>query len=271
MRLSRRRFVALLGAACAGLLADSLLIEPALSLEVSHVELRLRVEGPLRVLHITDLHFVGGPLTPIYQASLDAARAAGPDLIAVTGDLISTAGGARQALDFVSKLASLAPVYVVPGNWEYWSLGEGGVEGFLSEMEGLGRVRALVNDSEEFGGVQLVGVDDPHLLRSDLSLALARAGRGPRVLLAHSPEVIGEAAGRVDAVLAGHTHGGQVALPLIGPLYVPVRAEYRKYASGLFLERGTYMYVCRGVGTSLVPVRLMCRPEVAVVDLAPSG
>lgn len=273
MRVSRRKFIALLGAACAGLLADSLLIEPALLLEVSRVELRLGVEEPLRVLHVTDLHFGGPSIPTIHRASLDAARAAGADLIAVTGDLISRAASAGEALDFVAELAKLAPVYVVPGNWEYWSLGESGeeVSSFLGELEGLGEVRALVNDAEEFAGVQLVGVDDPHLLRSDLDEALSRAKEGPRVLLAHSPEIIREAAGRVEVVLAGHTHGGQVVLPLVGPPYVPVRPGFRKYASGLFLEGGTYMYVCRGVGTSLVPLRFMCRPEVAVIDLAPLG
>ncbi|MCX8204622.1 MAG: metallophosphoesterase [Candidatus Nezhaarchaeota archaeon] len=270
MRVTRRRFLALLGAAFAGCAIDAL-IEPALLLEVSHVELRLDIEEPLRILHVTDLHFGGGSPPSIYQVALDAVKTVEPSFIALTGDLISRAASASQAVDFVAKLTSYAPIYAVPGNWEYWSLGEGGVRSFLSQLEGLGRVRTMVNDAEEVAGIQVVGVDDPHLLRSDLDSALAKAGRGLKVLLAHSPEIIRDAAGRVDVVLAGHTHGGQVALPLIGPPYVPVRAEYRRYARGLFLEKGTYMYVCRGVGTSLVPLRFMCRPEVVIVDLLPIG
>ena len=268
MRLTRRRFLALLGASALGCLVDASLVEPYLALEVSHVELSVGVEEPLRLMHVTDLHFGNQLLSNIYEAALSVVRSADPDLIAVTGDLVSKPEGVEDAVDFVAELAAQAPTYVVPGNWEYWSLGEG-VQGFLEELEAVGEVEALVDDSAELGEVCIVGVDDPYLHRSRLSEALDGAHGGVKVPLAHSPQIIGEARGRVDVVLAGHTHGGQVSLPFIGPLYVPLPAEYRRYVAGLFEEQGTYMYVCRGLGTSVAPLRFMCRPEVAVVDLLP--
>jgi len=269
LRLTRRRFLAALGGVALGLLVDGSLIEPQLALEVAHLELGVGVEQPLRVAQVTDLHFGNNLLFNVYEAALSAVGGARPDLIAVTGDLVSKPTAVEEALDFVSKLASRAPVYIVPGNWEYWSLGEG-VQGFLEELESQGEVKALVNDSVEALGIDVVGVDDPFLGRDDLDAALRGARGGVKLLLAHSPQIIGRARGRVSIALTGHTHGGQVNVPLLGPLYVPLPAEYRRYVSGLFNEGGTYMYVCRGLGTSLVPVRLMCRPELLILDLAPA-
>jgi predicted MPP superfamily phosphohydrolase len=269
-KLTRRRFLALMGAAALGLAADASLIEPYLALEVSHLELHVGVRRALRVLQVTDLHFGNSLLPLIYEAALSAAQSAHPDLVAVTGDLISKAEGVEAAISFTAQLSSLAPTYVVPGNWEYWSLGgRAEVEGFLKALEGAGNVKALVNEAVEVGEVNLLGVDDPYLGLDELDEALQGCRGGVKVLLAHSPQIIEKARGRVDVVLAGHTHGGQLHIPLIGPLFVPLPSKYRRYVAGLFEEDGTYMYVCRGVGMSLAPLRFMCRPEVAVVDLRP--
>ena len=269
-KLSRRRFLALMGAAALGLAADTSLVEPYLALEVSHLELHVGVRRALRILQVTDLHFGNSLLPFAYEAALSAARSAHPDLVAVTGDLISKAEGVEAAISFIAQLSRLAPTYVVPGNWEYWSLGEGvEVEGFLKSLEEAGGAKVLVNESDEVGGVDLLGVDDPYLGLDDLDEALRGSRGGVKVLLAHSPQVIGKAEGRVDVVLAGHTHGGQLHIPFIGPLFVPLPSKYRKYVAGLFEEGGTYVYVCRGVGMSLAPLRFMCRPEVAIVDLRP--
>ncbi len=251
-----------------GVTVDSTLIEPYFTLEVSHVELNVGVKKPLRLIHVTDLHFGTSLLANAYEATVEAVKNVKPDFIAVTGDMVSKAEAVQQAVDFLAKLSSCAKTYVVPGNWEYWSLGDG-VDYFLRRLEDTGRIEALVDRSVEMGGFSLLGVDDPYLGRSNLKEALRGAKGNVKVLLAHSPQIIEEASGRVDVVLAGHTHGGQVCLPFIGPVYVPLPGRFKRYAAGLFKEDGTHLYVCRGIGMSFLPARFMCKPEVAVVDLLP--
>lgn len=244
------------------------MVEPYFALEVSHVKLNVGVERTVRIVQVTDLHFGLSLLTNAYDAVIEAVKTAKPNVIAVTGDLVSKAEAAQQAVDFVAKLSSYASTYVVPGNWEYWSFGDG-VNDFLKSLEGAGKVEVLVDRSVEVDGFSLLGVDDPYLGRSNLKKALREARGGVKMLLAHSPQIIEEASGKVEVVLAGHTHGGQVRLPFIGPAFVPLPDRFKRYAAGLFKEGGTYLYVCRGVGMSFIPARFMCKPEVAVVDLLP--
>jgi predicted MPP superfamily phosphohydrolase len=106
LKLTRRRFLALMGAAALGLAADASLIEPYLALEVSHVELHVGVRKALRVLQVTDLHFGNSLLPLIYEAALSAARSIRPDLVAVTGDLISKAEGVEAAISFIAQLSA---------------------------------------------------------------------------------------------------------------------------------------------------------------------
>jgi hypothetical protein len=115
------------------------------------------------------------------------------------------------------------------------------------------------------GKLYLAGVDDLWAGRKDVSRALAGMGRQQlKVLLTHNPDIV-EEVNRVglDLVLAGHTHGGQVRLPLIGPLVVPSIYGAR-YACGLFHFGETKMYVNRGLGVVSPPVRFLVRPEITV-------
>ncbi len=273
MKLTRRRFLALLAGGLAPLTLDLSFIEPYLFVETSHISITLPkpLTSTLRILHVTDTHFGNSLVSFVYEAVVSRAKEAKPDLIAYTGDLVSKAESFEDALSFVEALASEAPVFVVWGNWDHWSLG-GEIGELKKHLEDIEGVKVLVNEGEAFrDDVYIVGVDDPYLWRSDLSQALSNApDTCVKVLLAHSPQIIGEAAGKVDVVLAGHTHGGQVVIPLVGPLFVPLPSEYRRFLAGAFFEDGTYMYVSRGIGMSLLPVRFLCPPEVAVIDLEES-
>jgi hypothetical protein len=115
------------------------------------------------------------------------------------------------------------------------------------------------------GKLYLAGVDDLWAGRKDVSRALAGMGRQQlKVLLTHNPDIVEEVNGvGLDLVLAGHTHGGQVRLPLIGPLVVPSIYGTR-YACGLFDFGKTKMYVNRGLGVVPPPVRFLVRPEITV-------
>ena len=268
MKMSRRRFISSL-LALGGLAAiDVGVLEPRVILSVSEVELSFDSGWgyTLTVAHVSDIHMPPGP-SLVYEQAVKRVEERKPDLIVFTGDSLSSEAGKDEAKEFLSRLSELAPTYAVWGNWDYYSLGHR-VPGYGEELEREG-VEILANEATRIeGGVWLVGVDDPYTARDDLGKALSGVPREAfKILLAHSPQVIGEARDRVDLVLAGHTHGGQVRLPLIGPLYVPLPSQYRGYVSGLYEVGGMKLYVNRGLGTSILPVRLLCPPELTIYTL----
>jgi predicted MPP superfamily phosphohydrolase len=234
--------------------------------EVRLSELPAGFEGA-RIALISDLHV--GPhfgLADVRRVG-DAVNALQPDAVVLLGDFV-----ARDPADaaVVSEgLAHLTPplgVYAVLGNHDQW-VDTNQVSFLLSR----GNVRVLRNNGlplERRGDrLWLAGIEDIRTGRPNPRAALAGARPGDRkILLAHNPMAVrGAAPLGVDLVLAGHTHGGQVQLPLIGPLVLPIRD--RSLAQGLVSTAGTQIYVTRGVGVGTPPVRLGSRPEIPVVVL----
>lgn len=118
-------------------------------------------------------------------------------------------------------------------------------------------------------GVYLIGVDDPWTGRDNLVQAMEGIENDiPKILLAHAAEIIDKAVEkRIDLVLVGHTHGGQINFPVLGRLIQPLSEYGRKYLSGLFKMNSTYLYANRGIGTSVIPVRFNCPPEITLIKL----
>ncbi len=118
-------------------------------------------------------------------------------------------------------------------------------------------------------GVYLIGVDDPWTGRDDLAKAMEGTEDDvPKVLLAHAAEIIdGGVREKIDLILVGHTHGGQVNIPIVGRLIQPLSEYGRRYISGLFKIDSAYLYVNRGVGTSFLPIRFACPPEITLIEL----
>jgi len=117
--------------------------------------------------------------------------------------------------------------------------------------------------------IYLVGVDDPDTSYDNLSYAIKNIEEKdiPKILLAHSPEIIEDIAGQnIDLILAGHTHGGQIKIPFVRPFWVPTK-YHGKYANGLFKINNSYLYVNRGVGTTFLPIRFNCPPEITLIEL----
>ncbi len=113
----------------------------------------------------------------------------------------------------------------------------------------------------------MIGVDDPHSGYDNIDKAVAEVeGNSFKVLLAHSPEIFRKITGKkINLVLAGHTHGCQVGIPLLCDLFLPLNYD-KKYKKGLFEENSTYLYVSRGVGTTIVPFRLNALPEITIIN-----
>jgi len=116
----------------------------------------------------------------------------------------------------------------------------------------------------------LVGLDDLWTRGNHLQSTLAAIqDKGPIILLTHNPDVFPDTPERVMLTLAGHTHGGQVNLPLVGRPIVPSKFGSR-YAYGLVEENGKKLFVTGGVGTSIIPVRFRVKPEIAILTLIPT-
>ncbi len=252
----------------------ALVVEPYILVTVTKLYFKTSYcTSNYRIVFLSDLHFNGEATNPLYNLryglTLLLVAKVKPDLIVIGGDLVSNPQGVNESLHYVILLSSIAPVIIVPGNWEYWS--GINVDRYLNTLNSVDNVTVLRSSNMLINGkcrLVVVGVDDPYTSRDDLSKALQGVPTGIyKLLIAHSPQVIGKARGKVDLILAGHTHGGQVVIPFIGPLIAPLPEEYRRHVAGLYNINGTLMYVSRGIGTSIYPVRFMSPPEIVVVEL----
>jgi len=195
-----------------------------------------------------------------------------PDFIFITGDFVDpvtkliTDRGLSSVKIFWQKLAQQHKnqVFAVLGNHDTEL-----VKNYLTASG----IRVLDNEHEKiFLGkdyIYLIGVDDPWTGRDDLTRAMEGTEKdGLKILLAHSPDIIDKAAKqKIDLVLVGHTHGGQVNIPVLGRL-IQFLSEYgKKYTKGLFEINSTYLYVNRGIGTSVFPIRFNCQPEITLIEL----
>ena len=273
-------------ASCLGGSLYSTLLEPSW-IEVTRVEVRLPgLPGALdwlTVVQLSDFH--RGPHVSAEEVrhSVEMANALEADLIVLTGDYVYQKAG--YSADCAQELGGLRAgygVFAVLGNHDVWT----GPDEVAGNLSGAG-IRVLRNEGVpvEIGGVDLwlAGVEDTgyagtsfgdfraiwQATAAELGRTLAGIPAGaPRILLVHNPdfcEMLPE--GRVDLIVCGHTHGGQVRLPFIGPPIVP-SCFGRKYAGGLVDGQRAPIYVNRGIGLIAPPVRFNCRPEITVLRLS---
>ena len=231
-----------------------------------------------RILFISDLH-----RRTITDDLITRCKSAGPtDLVLIGGDLREKGVPLQRSRDNVRKLSSIAPVYMVYGNHDY--------DDDIRPLEVMlheERVRLLHNESvvlEQNDGsrIRLSGVDDPRTKRDRLEMALSEPADGDQVftlLLAHDPAIafrMGKS-DSIDLILCGHTHGGQVALPFIGPVMRwPFEQTYwrgwfdlpKRETTGAWLPR---LFVSCGYGTSKLPIRLLAPAELHLFTLRSSA
>lgn len=191
------------------------------------------------------------------------------DLIVITGDVFDQSTG--TSLDYADTvlggLAAKYGIYFVFGNNDSY-LGKQRVIERLAAIN----IKTLVNERVcvklNNSTIDLVGVDDPYSQNANLPRALAGAGPEPKILLAHTPEIIYEALKyKVDLTLVGHTHGGQITIPLMPRLITNVGPGYERYISGLYKVGNIQMYVNRGLGENDINMRFLTRPEITVITL----
>jgi len=222
-----------------------------------------------QILHLSDTH--AGPfLSPAMLARrLAAAASLRPDLVAFTGDLATSGRGRVEAVaDLLAGLSTRDGVAAVLGNHDHW-IGEERVIAALSHrgIQVLANSHLAISRGE--ATLFIAGVNDAsYLQRDDLAAALKGIPHNaPIILLSHSPDIASKPlAAHASLVLTGHTHGGQVVLPSIGPLYTPSRLG-RKRASGLHRIAGRWLFINRGLGEIFPPLRINCPPEIALLTL----
>lgn len=239
--------------------------------EVTRVRIESRkLKGatrPVRVVHISDLHCDPQPRLEERLPGIIAAER--PDLIIFTGDSLNSPDGLPVLRALLPRLAQIAPTFAVRGNWDIWYWGR-------EELFGGTGVRELNGEAVkvEAAGASLWVAGAPVGGAEKIEAALDAAPPDAfRLFLYHYPDEIPEVStkGKADLYCAGHTHGGQVALPLYGAL-ITLSKFGKKYESGLYREGETWLYVNRGIGMEgghAPRVRFFARPEVTVIELVP--
>jgi len=216
----------------------------------------------LRILHLSDLHFCGTPDRSFYHHVIQRCLAWDADIVAVTGDFVDTDQHHRWIVPILGRLRWKVAAFAILGNHDAWR----DPALIRRRLRRIG-MRVLGNGWEtlEVRGQPMVviGHEGPWFGLPELSGCPAT---GFRLCLSHTPDNFGWAQQhRIDLVLAGHVHGGQIRLPLVGSIFVPSKFS-RRYDGGTFREGPTVMHVSRGLAGE-VPLRYNCRPEVSLVVL----
>lgn len=256
-QISRRKFFLTTLLATSGAMGvDATCIEPT-RLQVRQVRLG---SGPpaCRLVHFSDIHHKGD--RPYLKNVVDTINSASPDFVCFTGDLVEERRHLPAALEILSGIR--APLFGVPGNHDFWSrIPFAPVEECFAATGGAW----LLNSSQEIAGgkINLIGT---MCLFPQLPVPPANP-QARNILLTHYPAHANRLGARTfDLVLAGHSHGGQVRLPLYGSIVLP--SHVGDYDLGLFQTPAGPLYVNPGIGyIGPYDIRFNCRPEITVIEI----
>jgi len=243
--------------------------------------------GSLRILHVSDLHFVRSDRAKArFLAALPR-----PDIAVVTGDILGEPEAVQSSVAALREVRGRLGSYFVLGSNDYYAPkplnylvyfrrrrrhrpGRRSRDAELRAMLEADGWQYLANRraslSRDGLRMELVGLDDPHIERHDLRVAIRTDSGALGIAVVHSPDPAPElAALGYDLILTGHTHGGQVRMPLVGALVTNSTIPTR-LCMGMSRVGRTYLHVSPGLGTSkFAPFRFLCRPEATVLDLVP--
>jgi predicted MPP superfamily phosphohydrolase len=262
--MTRRQVLRAASAAVIGGSAlDAFAIEPRwLSVTRGAVDvpnLPSELEG-FTIAHVTDVHLTS--IGVVHRAIGDALAREKPDVVAVTGDVVDADAHVAQIAPFVSLLRSGGSrVVATLGNWEHW----GGVNvTTLADAYRASGARLLVNESLAIDrGATIVATDDSCSGFADLTRSFRDVTSDrPRILLSHAPGIFEGRVPSAALALSGHTHGGQVTA-LTKSIVVPPGSG--RFVAGAYETPSVPLYVSRGIGTSIVPARFFCRPELVLL------
>ena len=268
-RFTRRRFLAGAGTGAVAFAVDACGIEPA-RVEVTRHDIPLPATAigldGVRIAQVSDTHLTGNRRAADRAAALLARER--PDIVVLTGDICEDADGLAALTALVRTIGGTAATAAIYGNWERKAHIP---EALLSRAYERAGAELLVSRaiSVPFGSarLRLVGLDDARYVGPDLDRALAGPGGDAEIWLVHCPwygDLMPDDVVPPLALLAGHTHGGQVRLPGWTP-YTPPGSG--RFVEGWYRDAKAPMYVSRGIGTAVVPARFCCRPELPIFTL----
>jgi uncharacterized protein len=277
--LTRRGFLKLTGAAlAAGFVTTTGVVglanqvyEPVIRrIAIPVRDLKPALEG-FRIVHMTDFHMYPYTTSALVRKSVALANSLNPDLTVLTGDYVwRIREGAEDLAAILAGLNARFGVYSVLGNHDIWLDVD-----LVKQAFARHRLPLLVNQGIPLAlgkaSLYLAGLDDGWSGNPDLKAAMDGAPSGaPVILLYHEPDLADQVSldPRLTLQLAGHTHGGQVRLPLRGPLILPYLG--RKYDLGLYRVNAMWLYTNPGIGVISVPYRFNCPPEVTEFTLLPA-
>ncbi len=226
-----------------------------------------KITEEIKIAQISDLH--NGRFGNMLEKKLQYIN---PDFIAITGDLIdSNKLNLDLTIKYLKDMLDIAPVFYVSGNHEGWASDI--YDTLLEKMQKMG-VTILNGESRELSvnenKIIVMGIDDPSINNNINQLDNLLYDRNEFVLLlSHRPELFELYQNRgIDLVLTGHAHGGQFRIPFVGGVIAPNQGFFPKYSSGMFSSNdNTKMIVSRGIGNSVIPLRINNPPEIVVVKL----
>jgi predicted MPP superfamily phosphohydrolase len=224
-----------------------------------------------RIAFLTDTHVASFMRGRFYDAIAEQVRAFDPDLVLLGGDFVSF----TRHIPLMGKVLGPSCIgrdgtFAILGNHDYWA----GAKEVQATLEANG-VQFLTNRHVAIrrgnSRVNLLGIDEIYRGEPDVDAAFESVDPARVTIgVSHHPDIIDLLdARRLDLLVCGHTHGGQIRFPFFGAIVVPSKHEQR-YAAGFHRERNVLMYVSRGIG-SIPPLRILCRPEVATFTLRLGG
>ncbi|HUF02598.1 MAG TPA: metallophosphoesterase [Aridibacter sp.] len=241
------------------------------TLEIEEISIELeklpkKLDG-FRVVHLSDIHH--SPLTDLghIESAIEIANGLEPDMFVLTGDYVSHQKEyVEPVAEVLGRLESKHGSYACLGNHDHWTDPD-----LVTQRLDAHGIKVLVNSGFRFTARDvsfwLCGVDDHMVKRTNLKAALS--GSFPdemKMLLAHNPVIVRQAARKgVDVMFSGHTHGGQVKIRDKDKERKPLTR--RRLSSGLHRRKGTQIYITRGIGTVVLPVRYQCPPEISLIEL----
>lgn len=242
-------------------------------IEISDIHLQLPRLAPefdgYRLVQISDIHLGTWMNKDSLDIVVEKVNQLFPDLIALTGDFVSFSaeGFADDLVGALSRLKPKDACVAILGNHDYWT-DPIVIRAVLAASDIIDLSNAVLSIQRQEVFLHLGGIDDFQINQDKLGIVLDQLpDDGAAILLAHEPDFadISAASNRFDLQLSGHTHGGQIVLPIFGRLILPTRGE--KYPSGQYCINGMILYTNRGLGTTWLRLRYNCPPEISLFTL----
>ncbi|MEO1159337.1 MAG: metallophosphoesterase [Pseudomonadota bacterium] len=232
-------------------------------------------KASLKLALLADLH-MGSQAGDVARLEkiVDEVNNWAPDLVLLLGDFMNTQlfGGGRvppeTTAQILAALGSRLGTYAILGNHDWYYDGEA-VRTALASQD----ITVLENEccrvADEAGSFFIAGLADEQTRQPEVDATLGRVPEGmPALIMAHDPATFANIPNGPYLTLCGHTHGGQIRLPFLGPVFNSSSAPLR-WTAGYIVENEKHLFVSRGLGTSIVPVRLNCPPEVCLMTVGP--